>query len=156
MKMIARRSRLFNEAEVLLRQFSSLETAFMTTFWCFMPHRFNVTSERIQAVDIDLHTVVELYNSVIDLIWHMPRDFDFQKQAFVKVRITEYGETLRRKRPKKKHFYETSSAEINFSPRENFRVDTFFAILDRSDVELRKRREQEFGIANENKYNVPD
>ena len=53
-----------NKAEGLLRQFSSLETAFMTTFWSFMPHRFNVTSTRFQAVDIDLHTVVELYNFV--------------------------------------------------------------------------------------------
>ena len=53
-----------NEAEGLLRQFSSLETAFMTTFWSFMLHRFNVTSKSIQAV-------VELYNSVIDFIAHV-------------------------------------------------------------------------------------
>ena len=57
-----------NETEGLLWQFSSLETAFMTTFWSFLLHRFNVTNKHIQADDIDLHTVVELYNFVIDLI----------------------------------------------------------------------------------------
>ena len=69
MKMTARTSRLFvMKQKGLLRQFSSLETAFMTTFWSFMSHRFNVTSKRIQAVDIDLNIIVELYNFVIGLI----------------------------------------------------------------------------------------
>ena len=49
-----------NEVDGLLRQFNSTETAFMTYFWSFMLHRFNVTSKRIKAVDIDLDTVVEL------------------------------------------------------------------------------------------------
>ena len=49
-----------NEAEGHLRQFSSLETAYMTSFLSFMLHRFNVTRKCIQTVDIDLHSVAEL------------------------------------------------------------------------------------------------
>ena len=66
-----------NDAEGIPGQFSYLETAFMTNLWSFMLHRFNVTRKRIQAVDIDLHTVVELYNFVIDLIGTCRGNFDF-------------------------------------------------------------------------------
>ena len=54
-------------------------------------------------------------------------------------RITQYSEALRRKRSRKKHIFEALSAVI--SSRDNFRVNTSFAILDRLDAELRNRCE---------------
>ena len=95
-----------------------------------MLRRFNVNSKRFQAVDIDLHTVVMLYNSVFDLIGACGGDFDFfYKQAIGKAKVTEYSEFLRRKRLRKQHFDEASSAEANFAQRENFRINTLFAII---------------------------
>jgi hypothetical protein len=89
-----------NDAEGLLRHFRFLETAFMTTLWSFLLHRFKATSSRLQAVDIDLCAVVELYESLIDLVQKCHDDFDeFERQTMQKEN-TQYAEESDRKRRK--------------------------------------------------------
>lgn len=44
------------------------ETAYMTVFWCVILHTFNKTSLLLRSVDIDISTVVSLYNSLIKYV----------------------------------------------------------------------------------------
>jgi hypothetical protein len=131
-----------NEAEGLLRQFHSLETAFMTTLWSLLLHRFKAASVRLQAVDIDLNTVVELYESLIELVKTCRNDFDlFEKKATEKG-PTQYKHEKSRMTKRKRHQDEMSDpAEVPFSPREKFRFNTFLAILDSLNVQLQQRCE---------------
>nr|XP_047144727.1 zinc finger MYM-type protein 1-like [Hydra vulgaris] len=54
-----------SEANGLYLKLDSLETAIMATLWGDILERFNKTSKQLQSVEIDLETVVSLYESLI-------------------------------------------------------------------------------------------
>nr|XP_047138958.1 zinc finger MYM-type protein 1-like [Hydra vulgaris] len=53
------------EANGIYLKLDSLETAIMATLWGDILERFNKTSKQLQSVEIDLETVVSLYESLI-------------------------------------------------------------------------------------------
>ncbi|XP_016661623.1 uncharacterized protein LOC107884322 [Acyrthosiphon pisum] len=48
-----------NEARGILNKLNNLETAFLSIFWGQILHRFNLTSKKLQSVNIDLSVVCE-------------------------------------------------------------------------------------------------
>ncbi|XP_060845774.1 uncharacterized protein LOC132925391 [Rhopalosiphum padi] len=71
-----------SEARGLIRQMNKLETAYMTVFWSDILHTFNKTSLLLQSVDIDISTVVSLYNSLIEYVQTLRSMFnDYEKLA---------------------------------------------------------------------------
>jgi hypothetical protein len=100
-----------NDAEGLVRRFRSLKTAFMTTLWSFLLHRFKTTSCHLQAVDIDLCALVGLYESLIVLVQKCRDDFDeFERQTIQKGN-TQY--TVCRFCDFTEDFYKTSFLKLN-------------------------------------------
>ncbi|KAL4098683.1 hypothetical protein QTP88_023234 [Uroleucon formosanum] len=57
-----------NEAKGLMNKMSSLETAIMSVVWGFLLSRLNLTSNKLQNVNIDCLNVLKLYDSLIRLI----------------------------------------------------------------------------------------
>lgn len=68
-----------SEAVGLLKKINCLETVFMTIFWTNILERVNKTSKKLQSVDIDLITVVELYQSLIHYIESLRNENSFLK-----------------------------------------------------------------------------
>ena len=54
------------EASGNLRQLQRLETAILSSVWDNLLQRFHFSSKKLQAADIDLYTVAELYGSLIN------------------------------------------------------------------------------------------
>lgn len=49
-----------NEAREIFSQLKNLESAFLSIFWGQILHRFNLTSKKLQSVNIDLGVECEL------------------------------------------------------------------------------------------------
>ncbi|KAF0714401.1 zinc finger MYM-type protein 1-like, partial [Aphis craccivora] len=131
-----------SEAEGLLRQLNRLETSFMTEFWNDVLHTFNKTSKLLQSVQIDLSTVVELYNSLVAYVKSVREMFqtyeDAAKEKFIDCnKIPEFENKLRRR---KKHFDESNDPGHTFDSQNNFKINTFYVICDNLTVELNKRK----------------
>ncbi|KAL4108068.1 hypothetical protein QTP88_018325 [Uroleucon formosanum] len=131
-----------SEAEGLLRQLSRLETSFMTEFWNDVLHTFNKTSKLLQSVQIDLSTVVELYNSLVSYVKSVREMFqtyyDAAKEKFIDCNKIPEFENKQRKR--KKHFDESNDPGHTFDSQNNFKINTFYVICDNLTVELNKRK----------------
>ncbi|KAL4089440.1 hypothetical protein QTP88_024475 [Uroleucon formosanum] len=131
-----------SEAEGLLRQLSRLETSFMTEFWNDVLHTFNKTSKLLQSVQIDLSTVVELYNSLFSYVKSVREMFqtyyDAAKEKFIDCNKIPEFENKQRKR--KKHFDESNDPGHTFDSQNNFKINTFYVICDNLTVELNKRK----------------
>ncbi|EFN68185.1 Zinc finger MYM-type protein 1, partial [Camponotus floridanus] len=129
-----------NEAAGLLKQMSRFETIFMAVFWNSIMERFQITSKKLQAVDIDIQTVVELYSSLTGYIKSLRNLFDmFEEKAKKKSEVEDYEFDTRRKRKRKLPFDEISEIETEICGKEQFRRDTFFVIIDRISSELERR-----------------
>ncbi|XP_050059838.1 uncharacterized protein LOC114132255 [Aphis gossypii] len=131
-----------SEADGLLRQLNRLETSFMTEFWNDVLHTFNKTSKLLQSVQIDLSTVVELYNTLVAYVKSVREMFqtyeDAAKEKFIDCdKIPEF-ENKQRKR--KKYFDESNDPGHTFDSQNNFKINTFYVICDNLTVELNKRK----------------
>ncbi|CAI6352559.1 unnamed protein product [Macrosiphum euphorbiae] len=111
-----------NEASGILNKLNNLETAFLSIFWGQILHRFNLTSKKLQAVNIDLGVVCELYKSLITYIIDLRSDknYEYFKQCAIE------------KRPSKETTVEYS----------DFKVKTYFVVLDQLRSQLEKRNEK--------------
>lgn len=130
-----------NESQGLLNKLQSLETCFMSILWGFLLNRLNVVSEKLQKVEIDCGLVVELYDSLIQLVTNTRENFDeFEKKAIEKSVTKEYKDLKTRKKIKSIFYDETRHNDLITSGREKFKIDTFLVILDHLLNELNKRR----------------
>lgn len=57
-----------SEANGLFLKLDSLETSIMVTLWDDILERFNITSKKLQSVEIDLKTIISLYESLIQCV----------------------------------------------------------------------------------------
>jgi len=51
-----------SEASRLLNQAEGLEIAFVAVFWNIIRERFNATNKKLQSIEIDVGTEVDLHN----------------------------------------------------------------------------------------------
>lgn len=129
------------EASGLRRQLDRFETIFMTIFWNSILERFNNTSKELQKVNIDLGKVVELYQSLIHFITSIRNDEFFTGNVNLAKNIKSEEYELDRVRIKKRKLQadEERENEVHMSGRDKFKVETYFAILDRIESEMKKR-----------------
>ncbi|KAL4710117.1 hypothetical protein ACJJTC_016519 [Scirpophaga incertulas] len=130
------------EAKGIRLKLERLETAFMTVFWSFILVHMNKTNKKLQSVDIDICTVVQLYDSIIHLISTERGNFDkYEQQALELSLVKEYEKDTKRIR-KRKLTADESAEDItsSLSGRETFRVTVYLGIIDQIVVELVKRR----------------
>jgi hypothetical protein len=130
------------EAARLEDKMNELEIGLMVVIWHEILDRFNATSLSLQQVEIDLLSVVKLYESLRIFVSQMRDRFDeIEEKAKSMVIYDEYREIGKRKKRRRRFFDEedTGTSDIQLLPRDKFRVDTFITILDSLDVELNKR-----------------
>uniref|UniRef100_A0A1B8Y1W6 TTF-type domain-containing protein n=1 Tax=Xenopus tropicalis TaxID=8364 RepID=A0A1B8Y1W6_XENTR len=131
-----------NEASGLSKNLQKLETAIMTVFWSFILERFNATNKRLQCVDIEIGTVVRLYDGLTTLVQDTRDDFErFEREARELSGLEDYDASTARPRKIKLPFDVSPQGHIQLSPRDKFRVNTFLPILDKLSHELRRRAE---------------
>jgi len=123
-----------NEARGILNKLNNLETTFLSIFWGQILHRFNLTSKKLQSVNIDLGVVCELYKSLITYIIELRSDknYEYFKQcAIEKSTIKQLQYCTKRSKIRKQFFDEGPSKEktVEYS---NFKVNTYFVILDQN------------------------
>ncbi|XP_008179576.1 uncharacterized protein LOC103308262 [Acyrthosiphon pisum] len=128
-----------SEANGLYLKLDCLETAIMATLWGDILERFNKTSKQLQSVEIDLETVVCLYESLIRYVLDLRSMFDiYEERAINKSGHKTYQEILKRKR--KLTADEKRVGEINFEIRDSLRINTYYAIIDNLHSELERRK----------------
>ncbi|OCU00520.1 hypothetical protein XELAEV_18006298mg [Xenopus laevis] len=129
-----------NQAAGLSKNLQKLETAIMTVFWSFILERFNATSKRLQCVNIDIGTVVKLYDGLTTLVQDTWDEFErFERDAKELSGLEDYDSSTARPRKIKLPFDVSPQGHIQLCPRDKFRVNTFLPILDKLSHELRRR-----------------
>lgn len=114
----------------------------MVCFWGFLLSRFNAANKKLQAVDIDIFTVMQLYESLIALVTETRQNFnDFESKAIKLSEMHEYEKDTRRKKKRKLSPGESQDNEVEMTGQERLRVTTFLVIIDSFLCELRKRGE---------------
>jgi len=69
-----------------------VEMAFMAVLWGFLLDRLNAVSKNLQDVNIDVCTVLELYDSLIHLVNSQREVFDeYEEKALSKVKTKHFN-----------------------------------------------------------------
>lgn len=121
------------------------ETSFMISFWSLILNRINTVSKQLQRSELNILQVVEYYDSLINFALSVRENFDeYEKKAaeFCLNGVPEYEDNNKRRKIRKLRSDENESErnEVELTGRENFRISTFYVIIDTLRVELEKRR----------------
>ncbi|XP_046608527.1 zinc finger MYM-type protein 1-like [Neodiprion virginianus] len=128
------------EAEGLSQQFGLLETAIMAVTWSDILERFEKTNKSLQRVNIDLTTLVQLYDALQAFVVGLRDRFDdYEEKAKELSQCNEYAHENQRRRRRTARFDEVSGNEAILDGKQNMRIKTFLVILDRLSSELEKR-----------------
>ncbi|XP_060854953.1 uncharacterized protein LOC132932593 [Metopolophium dirhodum] len=130
------------EAKGLLKSIKTLKTSFMSIFWGDILERFNACSKKLQSIQIDLGIVVEIYQSLIGFVHDIRCDDmfnDYKTRAIEKCGISSLNTNNKREKKRKRFFDEGNGEEQVFDDEyENFKVNTYFMILDQIKSDLEK------------------
>ena len=130
------------QAGNLLEKMEELEFVFLLIFWSLLLEEFHKTSVALQDSHITLNTCANLYNSLAKFVQGTREQFsDIEKSAKEKLPDVEYMTGQRRNRVHKKQANDgaAANAEENMSPSDQFRVKTFFPIIDALNSNLARR-----------------
>lgn len=129
------------EARGLKIQLEKLEIAFMAFLRGFLLDRLNAVSKKLQNVNINVCTVLELYDSLIHLVNSQREAFDeYEEKALNKVKNKTNQSENSIKRKKTICHDETRDGQVEISAKDSFKINTFYVILDRLATELCNRR----------------
>jgi hypothetical protein len=106
------------EAQSLVNSLNKLEIAIICEIWNDILQKFNATNKSLQNVNIDLETVVKLYDSLKNYLLNLRTTeyfLDFEKRGREKSGCEEYDSKSNRKR--KRHFDEGTETETIFDAR---------------------------------------
>lgn len=89
-----------SEALSIFKSFNCLENCLLALVWNDILDRFNAVNKVLQSANTILHTVVEMYQSLINFVNTMRTNFDqYEKKAVEKSNVKEYSrETSRRRK----------------------------------------------------------
>ncbi|XP_046587865.1 zinc finger MYM-type protein 1-like [Neodiprion lecontei] len=129
-----------SEAKGLLQQFGLLATAIMVVTWSDILERFEKTNKSLQRVNIDLTTVVQLYDALQAYVIDLRDRFNhYEAKAKELSQCNEYAHENRRRRRRTVKFDEVNDNEAIFDEKQNMRINMFLVILDRLSGELERR-----------------
>lgn len=141
-----------------LKKLKNLETSFMSIFWGDILERFNACNKKLQSVQIDLGTVVEIYQSLITYIKDIRTDevfIDYKARAIEKCGVSHFKTINQRKKKQKRFVDDDLSKEYIFNEFDNFKINTYFLILDQIKTELERRKIAYDNITNKNIFFFP-
>lgn len=97
--------------------------------------------KKLQNININVCTVLKLYDSLIHLVNSQQEAFNEHKEKILcNVKNKTYQSKITIKRKKKVHHDETRDGQVEISAKYNFRINTFYVILDRLATEMSNRR----------------
>ena len=123
-----------------------LETSLMAVIWNRILERFQATSESLQSYNIDIGTGINLNDSLANFLTSIRSDVEFSQiedEAKKLSHCQKYKAARSRQRKYAKLFHDDPSGNNsieNQSPSRKFKVQTYYAILDKLVNELRRRR----------------
>uniref|UniRef100_A0ABD2X655 CCHC-type domain-containing protein n=1 Tax=Trichogramma kaykai TaxID=54128 RepID=A0ABD2X655_9HYME len=131
------------QAEGILKQLRTLETALFLCVWEFLLQRINGVSKKLQDPNIDISSVVMLYDGLIQLLNDIRSEEsfnNFENQALLISENKEYDKDLKRIKKQKVHFDDSATKAHSFTSRDHFRINIYYCILEGLIVELTGRR----------------
>ena len=128
------------EAESIANKMHELEFAFMLNFWGEILQNFHRVSQYLQSEDVNLQTCANLYESLSNQLSASRNEFD-KYETFAREILPDvnYKMTQSRKRLRKKMPNDGDAPEAELSPRDKFRVKTFYFIIDILVAEMKRR-----------------
>lgn len=123
-----------------------LETSLMAVIWNRILERFQAISEALQSYNINIGTVINLYDSLANFLTSIRSDVEFSQMEDEAKKLShcqEYKAAGSRQRKFAKLFHDDppgNDSIENQNPSGKFKVQTYYAILDILVNELRRRR----------------
>lgn len=127
----------------LRKNLNKFESVFMATLWTAILERFHKTSVHLQAVHMNLKGVINDYKSLINFVNELRTDEMFEKFLNDAKKLKddneeyEYEDVRRRRRTLRPD--EDRENEVVLIGRQKLKVDIYFAVLDKLNIELKKR-----------------
>ncbi|XP_025407400.1 uncharacterized protein LOC112681350, partial [Sipha flava] len=131
------------EANGLLARLKTLETGLMICIWNSILNSFNATNKKLQSTDIDLHTVLELYNGLENYLVQIRDNFDvFENKAVEITGCSEYTKDSKRKKKRKAMADESRSQPLTeITGKIDFIRHVYYVIIDTLKCQLSSRRQ---------------
>ncbi|XP_060846412.1 zinc finger MYM-type protein 1-like [Rhopalosiphum padi] len=130
-----------HEARSIKNKIESLNFCFMICMWTPILQRFNATSISLQSIDIDLATVVTLYESLEKYVEDFRERFDVyiqQAKTMCSKQLFSWDGVRQKKR--NKFFDETENNDELLEGVHKMKCEVFFVIIDRLVMNLRERK----------------
>ena len=128
------------EAKNHTKKMKQLEFALMLVVWDEILQAFHRTSQRLQAKIANLSVCANLYVSLKTFLTQLRNEFDrLETTAKERVLDTEYKEFNARKCTRKKQHNDGPAPELELNPRDKFRMQTFYVIIDTLQSEIQRR-----------------
>ncbi|XP_065673272.1 zinc finger MYM-type protein 1-like [Hydra vulgaris] len=104
---------------------------------------FNATNKKLQSTDIDLHTVLDLYNGLENYLVQIRDDFDvFENKAVEITDCSEYAKDSKRKKKRKAMADESRSQPLTeITGKIDFIRNVYYVIIDTLKCQLSSRRQ---------------
>ncbi|XP_065664785.1 zinc finger MYM-type protein 1-like [Hydra vulgaris] len=130
------------EAENFAKKMQELEFAFMLVFWKEILQHFHRVSQALQKEHVNLKTCADLYTSLADHLHKSRNEFErFEEAAKIMTPGVDYKSTLTRNRKRKTVFNDGDAPEVSLNARGKFLMSAFYAIVDKLETELSRRRQ---------------
>ena len=120
-----------HEANSLNKKLDQLETALISIMWNDILQKINLINKSLQEAGIGICTVVKLYESLLSYFQAIRNNFDDYETQAKELVSSDYIQSSCRKRTRKIMFDEGATPEVEMNPRDTFRTQTFYVIVDK-------------------------
>ncbi|XP_065639704.1 uncharacterized protein LOC136072422 [Hydra vulgaris] len=131
------------EANGLLARLKTLETGLLIYIWNSILNSFNATNKILQSTDIDLYTVLDLYDGLENYLVQIRDDFDvFEYKAVEITSCSDYAKIPREKKKRKAMADESRSQPLTeITGKIDFIRNVYYVIIDTLKCQLSSRRQ---------------
>ncbi|XP_073407844.1 zinc finger MYM-type protein 1-like [Dendrobates tinctorius] len=120
-----------NEAEALGEKLSELDSTFILVVWHAILDRFHKTNLSLQEAGLNLNTVAALLQSLLDFVKSLREEFDkYENEAVNICGHNMYNSSVHRFRKRNRQYDDGNSEAIVLSPRDKFKTEVFFGLID--------------------------
>jgi len=133
------------QADGLYERMSTLEVGLYSVFWNDILERFNATSKSLQDPKLDINATIELLESLQRFILSKRDCFDgYEKQGSDVSGTSEYARSHNRARCRRRNVRLTpldygQTPEVELSPSDRFRTQSFLPVIDQLHQALTQR-----------------
>ncbi|XP_065668122.1 uncharacterized protein LOC136088352 [Hydra vulgaris] len=119
-----------------------IRICFRVFFWKEILQHFHRVSQALQKEHVSLKTCADLYFLLADHLHKSRNEFErFEKAAKIMTPGVDYKSTLTRNRKRKTVFNDGDTPEVSLNARNKFLISAFYAIVDKLETEMSRRRQ---------------